>query len=575
MLGGSANGAAPGVTLVPAGVLDCKGNGSVSQLLAGIEWVTANAVRPATAIVSATAPGSDALDEAVQRAIASGIVFVVAAGNDATDACASSPARVPEAITVAASDQHDSHALFSNFGACIDLFAPGVDIPSIAEPDTTVSGTSIAAGYAAGAAARFLEHEPDASAETVAGALVENATPGVVTNVPEGTPDLLLSTTFLDNAVPSEPTTTTTVTPTTTVPPATVPSTTPPTAPASGETAPLLPTSENATALAVPTGRGVSAFVRGVDGQLWWRQQTSGGWEAWQSFGGSIVGEPSVVSTSSGVYVFARGTDNALWWQRHDGTKWSGWQSFGGIVTEDPAAVTNGSEIYVFVRGVDNGLYWRRFGTSWSDWRGGGGNLRSAPVATVDSTGFHVFANGGGHLWWQRINGDSGTGWTWLERTLHGEPAAAVDSSGVSVFIRGVDSALHRRRLSGGNWQTWQNFGGTLLASPTAVGHRQRAPRVRPGPRQRGVSPAGHRQRIHRLVAPRWMGQCTLCNTRRVRHHPVRSRRRLALCQDLRAPTGPPGAHSAAPSAPRLSPSPRPKSRSQHQRRLRLPWVRG
>jgi hypothetical protein len=490
VIGGATNGAAPDVTLVPVSVLDCNGGGSVSQLLAGIDWIAANAVRPAVAIVGATAPASDALDSATQQAIASGLALVAAAGNDATDACTRSPARLPDAITAAASDDHDARATFSNIGSCVDLFAPGVDIPQVAG-DAPVSGTSFAAGYVAGAAARVLERQPDASPADVASALVDNATAHAVTDAGEDSPDRLLSTVFLDDlpggaatstspttttpttttAPPETSTTTTTAPPetTTTAPPETTTTTTVPPATQKSEPA---PTSEEPSAAAVPAGAGVSAFARGADGQLWWRQQTSGGWGAWQSFGGRIIGKPAVVSTNSGVYVFARGLDSALWWQRYDGSRWSGWQSFGGGVSADPTAVTNGSEIYLFVRGWDNALYWRRFSSSiWSDWQNGGGALLSAPVATANGSSFFVFTRGlDSAVWWQRFDGGTGSGWAWLGGGTPDEPAAATDSSGVSVYVRGWDSVLYRRRLSGSAWTDWQNLGGVLLSPPVAVG---------------------------------------------------------------------------------------------------------
>ena len=388
-LGGTANGVAPGITLVPVGVLDCNGNGSASQLLAGIDWVMANGIRPATAIVSATAPPSDALDEAVRRGIASGIVFVAAAGNDATDACASSPARVPEVITVAASDEHDGLATFSNFGACIDLSAPGVGIPSIAQPGTTVSGTSIAAGYAAGAAARFLEHEPDAAPEAVARRAGRERHSGRrSTNAPEGTAESAAL-----HHVPRRCRTE-----------------------RAGDQYDDNRSTHNDCALGVATHRAVdgarqragrtAASHVGASGRG--RGRTRSGRECVRAGGGrsavvasadqcwlggvavvrgSMVGKPAVVSSVVGGLRLRPRVDNTLWWQRYDGTQWSGWQSFGGSDHRGPGGghervrdlrVRPRDRQRVVLAAVQHG---------WSDWRGGGGNLASAPVATVDSTG--------------------------------------------------------------------------------------------------------------------------------------------------------------------------------------------
>jgi hypothetical protein len=470
-IGGNTSGVAPGVTLVSVGVLDCHGSGSVSQMLAGIDWVATNAQKPAVVIVSASAPPSDALDAALQRAIEDGLSFVVAAGNDTTDACGSSPARVPGVLTVASSDEHDARVPSSNFGPCVDLFAPGADIPSIANPATTLSGTSFAAAYVTGAVARFLERQPDASPEVVASTLIRHASRGVVTDAGEGSPDSLLSTAFLDDAAP--PPTTTITAPRTTEPSTTEATTTEPstTAPPSTPAA-AAPSVQGVPMAAVAPGSGVSAFASGPDGHLWWRQLTSAGAWAWQSFDGGLIGKPAVVSAPSGVYVFVRGLDSAMYWQRYDGTRWSGWQTFGGVVTADPTAVSTGSEISVFVRGGDFGLYWQRFdGSVWSGWRPGGGLLTSSPAATTVGVSFHVFVRGGDAApYWQRFDAGSGAGWVALGGGLQGAPAAAADTSGVSVFVRGLDSQPYRRRLSGGTWLDWQNLGGALLSEPAAVG---------------------------------------------------------------------------------------------------------
>src|SRR5262245_3557547 len=223
VLGGATSGVAPGVTLVPVAVLDCNGSGSVDELLTGIDWVAANARSPAVAVIGATASPSSAIDEAVRRATSMGVTFVAAAGNDATDACGSSPARVPEVLTVAATTVGDRRAPFSNVGRCVDLFAPGVEVPSVARPGTQASGTSIAAGYVAGAAARALEEQPDTPPGGVGSTLVENALPHAVVDPGDDTTDRLLSAAFLDDAsggsstptapatpaVPAEPSTTT------------------------------------------------------------------------------------------------------------------------------------------------------------------------------------------------------------------------------------------------------------------------------------------------------------------------------------------------------------------------------
>lgn len=147
-------------------VLDCNGSGSTESVVAGIEWVTANAKKLTVANMSLGGGADEALDAAVKASIASGVTYAVAAGNDSADACGGSPAKEPEAITVGATDDQDARATFSNFGKCVDLFAPGVDIESVGIAGTDskakMSGTSMATPHVAGGIALYLSEHPDA-----------------------------------------------------------------------------------------------------------------------------------------------------------------------------------------------------------------------------------------------------------------------------------------------------------------------------------------------------------------------------------------------------------------------------
>ncbi|GGK10497.1 hypothetical protein GCM10010123_45590 [Pilimelia anulata] len=164
-------------------VLGCQG----SVVVAGVDWVAENAVKPAVADMSPGGPVSQASDDAVRRGIAAGVVFVLAAGNDRKDACRAFPARTKEAITVAASQRTDAAASFTNWGGCVDIWGPGVDITSGArgkgddKATESSSGTSMAAPHVAGAAALYLEANPTATPARVAEALVAAATPDVIT----------------------------------------------------------------------------------------------------------------------------------------------------------------------------------------------------------------------------------------------------------------------------------------------------------------------------------------------------------------------------------------------------------
>ncbi len=197
-VGGSTYGVSKGVQLVGVRVLDCSGSGTDSGVIAGVEWVTANAVKPAVANMSLGGGVSTALDTAVANSIASGVTYAVAAGNENTNASGSSPARVGTAITVGATTSSDARASYSNYGSILDIFAPGSGITSAWYSSTTatntISGTSMATPHVAGAAALVLADHPSYTPAEVTSALTSSATSGVVTGPGSGSPNLLLYT---------------------------------------------------------------------------------------------------------------------------------------------------------------------------------------------------------------------------------------------------------------------------------------------------------------------------------------------------------------------------------------------
>lgn len=201
-VGGETYGVAKGVSLVGVKVADCRGSASLSALLKGLNWVVKDAAKapatPAVANMSIGGSRSKALEAAVVRAVAAGITFTVAAGNDNKDACAGSPASVPQAVTVGATDAQDRRAPFSNHGRCVDLSAPGVGVVSAWKDSTTAtarsSGTSMAAPHVAGAAALLLARGTARTPAQVSQALVRGAVPDRITALPAGTPNLLLHT---------------------------------------------------------------------------------------------------------------------------------------------------------------------------------------------------------------------------------------------------------------------------------------------------------------------------------------------------------------------------------------------
>ena len=230
---GSTFGVAKGVTVHAVRVLNCQGSGDDNRIAEAIDWVAANAQKPAVANMSLGAQGTHAgMEMAVRNAIAAGVVFSLAAGNNNESACNFTPAREPLAITVGATEMNDAKASFSNFGTCLDIWAPGSQIVSAGiSSDTataTMSGTSMAAPHVAGAAAFFLAANPNATPQQVRDALVQSATPGKVTGPGSGSPNLLL---FVGSGSPPPtptPTPTASPTPSPTVSPTPPPTTSPP-----------------------------------------------------------------------------------------------------------------------------------------------------------------------------------------------------------------------------------------------------------------------------------------------------------------------------------------------------------
>ncbi len=205
--GGAVYGVAKNVSLIPIRVLDCRGSGTTSGVIAGVDWVTANHVKPAVANMSLGGGASSALDTSVNNSINAGVSYAVAAGNDNANACNYSPARVGAAITVGATTSSDARASYSNFGSCLDIFAPGSSITSAwytsNTATNTISGTSMASPHVAGVAALFLQNNPGATPSAVTTAVVGNATSGKVTSAGTGSPNLLLYSLFSGGTEPS------------------------------------------------------------------------------------------------------------------------------------------------------------------------------------------------------------------------------------------------------------------------------------------------------------------------------------------------------------------------------------
>lgn len=303
---GTQYGVAKKATVYPIRVLGCNGSGANSGVIAGVDWVAANHKKPAVANMSLGGASSTALDTAVNNAIAAGVTFVAAAGNDNANACNGSPNRVLNALTVASSDIQDRRSSFSNHGSCVDLFAPGTGILSASHnSDTataTLSGTSMAAPHVAGAAALYLSGQPSATPAQVAQAILVSTSNNVISNV-NGSPNKLLNTSQLGGTV-SIPT-----------PPEPEPEPTPDQPPCTGCTSYTINLSAGQSGYAPSTagfsfsGGQLEGFLRlpsGLSAELYLERQQrflfSSSWTAVVSNTGSAAEKNLSANVSSGTY---------------------------------------------------------------------------------------------------------------------------------------------------------------------------------------------------------------------------------------------------------------------------------
>jgi subtilisin family serine protease len=516
-LGGTAYGVAKQVSLVEVRVLDCSGSGFDSQVISGIDWVTAHAIQPAVANMSLGGGPDSSLDNAVKGSIAAGITYAVAAGNsNGANACGASPSDTGgtngPALTAAASDINDHQAAFSNVGTCVDLYGPGVGITSDWNSSDTatnvLSGTSMATPHVAGTAALYLGAHPSSTPATVKFTLAADATPNVITNATGGTPNRL------DYTGPGAPTLTAT------------------SGAMSVQLSWTVPADGGSPITNYKVYRGTSsgaeAYLTTVSGSTTSYIDSSftcGGTYFYQVSAVTVVDEtrsaeqqaspnvtptapcaPPLTATAASHVVHlswvpsANGGSPITNYKIYRGASPGGESLLTTVspstTTYDDTGLTNGTPNYYqvaavniigetrstehsatpvvavweFALGVDHGVWDQQFTSgAWSGWQPLGGYLNSNVATTTTSTGVSIFSAGGNSaLYYQQYNG-AWSGWLSLGGGINSNPTAVTDASGTWVFARAPGDGIWYQHLTGGTWSGWQTLGGRTIGNPAAI----------------------------------------------------------------------------------------------------------
>jgi subtilisin family serine protease len=434
-IGGSTFGVAKAIHLVAVKVLDCGGAGTTASVISGVNWVTNNhpAGQPAVANMSLGGGFDQAINDAVTASINSGVVYGVAAGNADADACGVSPASTSTAITVGATDNTDTRPSFSDWGPCVHLFAPGVNITSDwATSDTATaldSGTSMATPHVVGVAALILSLNPTFTPAQVKSQLLAIATSGVVSDPGPGSPNRAL---FDDPAAGAAPRT---------------------------SYAPVLASQNNRTV----------AVVTGTDGRVmynWW--DLGGAMNGWSEVPGGLHtnAAPAAAVVANGTYVFvlAKGLDGNVYLnQGTPGGRWVGWQSANIATNVAPTESSDGNRTFAAVTATDGRIMytWWDLGGGMNGWREvpGSGHTDVAPSASLVDNGMYAFVMVKGLDGNVYLNqGTPGGSWVgWQPSYMATRVAVAQSSNGnrTAALVTGTDGRIR--------YQWWDLGGGSSV----------------------------------------------------------------------------------------------------------------
>jgi hypothetical protein len=220
---------------------------------------------------------------------------------------------------------------------------------------------------------------------------------------------------------------------------------------------------------AVQDGSRLTAFVRGLDGGVYFVTNQNGVWDGWQSLGGGTSSGVASAVYGATTYVVVRGNDRRIYGNRRDGSTWSGWHQIDGGCNSDPVLISDSTGIVMFVRGTDNSVYANRFnGTTWTGWRGGGGAIDSEPMAGWDQGGtLHVVARSPDtNVYANHFVGSSFTGWNTLSTLGASNPSVVGTASATYVFNRAIDKTMQWALYNGGTWSNWATLGGQWTSDP-------------------------------------------------------------------------------------------------------------